>query len=276
MKYVEITGHNMAYVEEGLGSPILLLHGYPENHSAWHFQLEELSKRYRVIAPDLLGWGESARPTEASFRYETELARLYEFIDKVVGEKFNLFGHDYGGLLSLGIATNTPRRVLRLAILNSKSQGRFSMKWFLMFGLMTVAASVSQVVPVFQLLPNHYFHRQEIVRELQGVVPDARLDRYIGQFEDKAFIEWLQRFYRDFTVTRRSELRLRLQAIACPTTIVWGIHDNFIPFETAIALHEQIAHSELVPLDCGHFPMEQRPQEVLAALEQLLQKPSLP
>jgi pimeloyl-ACP methyl ester carboxylesterase len=87
---------------------VVLLHGYPSNHRVWRHQIEALAQQRRVIAPDLLGWGDSERRLDLRFDYETEVARVGRLLDALGLEAVDLFGHDYGGFLSLGFVQSNP------------------------------------------------------------------------------------------------------------------------------------------------------------------------
>ncbi|HEX2129137.1 MAG TPA: alpha/beta fold hydrolase, partial [Solirubrobacterales bacterium] len=138
---VTVDGAKVACWEAGEpgAEPVLLLHGYPANHVCWRHQIPALARSHRVIAPDLLGWGESDRPLHLRFDYQTEVGRIGKLLDALEVEAVNLFAHDYGGFLSLGFAQANPRRVRRLAILNSRAQSTFVPRWFAVFGFLTLA-----------------------------------------------------------------------------------------------------------------------------------------
>src|SRR5262249_21998173 len=127
MKSARIDGARLAYREAG--SPdreaVVLVHGYPANHLSWRHQIPVLAQSHRVLALDLIGWGESERPRSLAFDYDTEVGRLRRALDALGLDQVNLFGHDYGGFLSLGFAQRHPHRVRRLAILNSRAHGTF-------------------------------------------------------------------------------------------------------------------------------------------------------
>src|SRR5512138_789687 len=117
LSHVDVDGVRVAYVEAGQGEPIVLLHGYPQSHEAWRYQIPELAKTHRVIAVDWPGWGGSERKAELEMTYDAEVARLGKLLDALKIERCNLFTHDYGAYIGLGFTLAKSERVLRFAIL---------------------------------------------------------------------------------------------------------------------------------------------------------------
>lgn len=255
--------------------PVLLLHGYPANHHCWRHQIPVLAREHRVIAPDLLGWGESQRPLHLCFDYETEVARIGRLLDALGVKAVNLFGHDYGGFLSLGFAQANPDRVRRLAILNSRAQSSFVPRWYSVFGLTTLAGRTPGLRAITVRLPLAAINRRAL-RSLvrRGIIDGELLDSYVGWMDTPEGRRWLVHFFAEYRVAVRPELRRRLGEIGCPTAIVWGRDDAYLRPAIATELAERIPNAELTMLaGVGHFVMEELPAEVAAALEGLLARP---
>jgi cis-3-alkyl-4-acyloxetan-2-one decarboxylase len=271
---VTVDGASVACWEAGPSDadPVLLLHGYPANHLCWRHQIPALAREHRVIAPDLLGWGESDRPLHLRFDYETEVARIGRLLDALGVGAVSLFAHDYGGFLSLGFVDANPDRVRRLAILNGRAQSSFVPRWYAVFGLTTLAGRTPGLREVTARLPLAAINRRALgplVR--RGFMDDEVLDSYLGWMDTPEGRGWLVHFFGDYRVAVRPELRERLGEIACPTAIVWGRDDAYLRPTVATELAERIPRAELTMLDgTGHFVMEERPAEVTAALERLL------
>lgn len=271
---VVVDGARVACWEAGPSDaePALLLHGYPANHRCWRDQIPALAREHRVIAPDLLGWGESERPLHLPFDYETEVARIGRLLDALGVEAVNLLGHDYGGFLSLGFVQANPDRVRRLAILNSRAQSSFVPRWYAIFGLITLAGRTPGLRALTARLPLAAINRRalgSLVR--RGVLDDELLDSYVGWMDAPEGRRWLVHFFGEYRVAVRPTLRRRLGEIECPTAIVWGRDDAYLSPAIATELAERIQSAELTMLDGpGHFVMEERPAEVTVALERLL------
>jgi haloalkane dehalogenase len=118
--YVEVTGLRMHYLDEGKGDPILCLHGEPSWCYLYRKMIPLLSKGNRVIAPDLIGFGRSDKPTERSaYTYAMHHAALTAFVKALDLKHITLVCQDWGGLLGLPLATEMPERFERLVIMNT-------------------------------------------------------------------------------------------------------------------------------------------------------------
>ena len=105
------------HVEAGRGEPVVLLHGWPQTWYEWRKVMPALAERYRVIAPDLRGLGDSSRPLEG-YDKQTVAADVGELLDHLGVERFHLVGHDWGGPTAFALASLRPRAVRTLAILD--------------------------------------------------------------------------------------------------------------------------------------------------------------
>ncbi|MGA9581464.1 MAG: alpha/beta hydrolase [Allosphingosinicella sp.] len=111
---------NLASAGPEDGEPILFLHGFPESHRTWRHQIEALSDRYRVHAPDQRGFAASDKPAGTA-NYETDriVADVVALADSLGLDRFSLAGHDWGGAVAWTAALTHPRRVKRLIIVNA-------------------------------------------------------------------------------------------------------------------------------------------------------------
>jgi pimeloyl-ACP methyl ester carboxylesterase len=107
-------------VDEGNGDPVLLLHGFPDSAELWRRQLPALvDAGYRVIAPDLRGFGESARPTEVeAYRLEVVLGDVVGLLDALSIAGAHVVCHDWGAAVGWSLAAFVPDRVRSLAALS--------------------------------------------------------------------------------------------------------------------------------------------------------------
>jgi pimeloyl-ACP methyl ester carboxylesterase len=271
---VMVDGARLAYLEAGpaSGEPVVLLHGYPSNHRIWRHQIPALAAGHRVLAPDWLGWGESDRPLDLSFDYETEVGRLGRLLDALGVERCNLVGHDYGGFLALGFTEQNSDRVQRLAILNSRAQGTFVPRWYAAFGLTSLIGRTPGLRALAARLPLAAVHRRSLEPLVRsGAVDPELVESYVAWMEEPDARRWLLHFFGAYRVAARPELRRRLGEIGCPTAVIWGERDEYLRPEIAQELAREIPKAELTMIgDAGHFVTEERPEAVTAALEALL------
>lgn len=116
--YAEIGDVLMHYVEAGEGFPVLLLHGWPQSWYEWRHIIPRLAPRFRVIAPDLRGLGDTSRPA-GGYDKRTIAADLWRLMHEHLGlDQFYLVGHDWGGPTAFALAAAHPEAVRKLAILD--------------------------------------------------------------------------------------------------------------------------------------------------------------
>lgn len=274
LREITVDGARMRYAEAGQGDPLVLLHGWPESHAAWRHQIGPLSVTRRVIAPDWLGWGDSDRDTTLSCDYDIEVERIGRMLDALGLDRVDLACHDYGGFLGLGFVQRHPERVRRFAILNSRAHGTFTWPFYLLFGALTVSGrrpGLRRAVFARPMKWQHWWGIAPWVRN--GSFNRHQLRRYLAFLDTAAGRRWYAHFLAGYSVRVRPELAEGLSDIACPTTVIWGEHDPAIPLRTAEQLAQHIPYATLVRIDGSHFIMEQRPEEVTAALRAWLLRP---
>src|SRR5215216_1966678 len=120
-RYVEVGEARVAYREEGDGEPLLLLHGCPFSSFIWRKVIPLLSPRYRCMAPDLLGLGDTETPEGADWSLRAQAAMVIGFLDALGIERAHVVGHDQGGAIAQLLASEHPERVDRLVISNAEA-----------------------------------------------------------------------------------------------------------------------------------------------------------
>ena len=119
-KYVEVEGLRMAFVEQGAGDPILMLHGEPTWSYLYRHMIPPLAGAGRVIAPDLIGFGRSDKPAATNaYSYKSHTRWLRAFIQKLDLRKITMLCQDWGGSLGLRILAEQPERFARLVAMNT-------------------------------------------------------------------------------------------------------------------------------------------------------------
>src|SRR5262245_29007208 len=96
-RFLDLPAGRLHYVDEGAGPPILFVHGTPTWSYEWRHLIRTLSARWRCVAPDLLGFGLSERPTTFTYAPEAHAAVLAPFVERLGLERLTLVVHDYGG-----------------------------------------------------------------------------------------------------------------------------------------------------------------------------------
>ena len=124
---LQVNGLAMHVAELGRGPTVLLLHGFPDNHSVWRHQMRSLAEAgYRVIAPDLRGYGRTDAPVAVSaYSIDTLRADVLALLDVLAIDKVMLVGHDWGAAIAWQVAIYAPGRVHKLVALSVGHPGAF-------------------------------------------------------------------------------------------------------------------------------------------------------
>jgi pimeloyl-ACP methyl ester carboxylesterase len=260
---------NVLHIEAGEGEPVLLLHGYPQSASCWRHQIPALAEHHRVIAADWPGFGRSAAP-ETPATYDSEVERIGMLADTFGLDRFNLVGHDYGGFVGLGYVQRHPGRVIRMAMLNTRAHGIFR-PWFYRFSQHQHWLA-NHAPALLRRLPLRRLHHVALRRyRALGCFDQQLEDEYLGWMDTARGRHTFADFFANYHVPAVAGLADGLGRIGCPTAIIWGDRDRYIPFSTARELAEGIPGATLTQLTGGdHYIMEERPDEVTAALLELL------
>lgn len=172
--FLQIDGLNYHYVDEGEGEPIILVHGNPTWSFYYRNLIKDLSKKYRVIAPDHIGCGLSDKPQDYAYTLENRINNLSTLIKFLDLDKYSLLVHDWGGAIGFGHAVDNAKNIDKIIILNTaaytsttipftinllkqKGVGPFLVKYFNAFcfpaTFMTTVKKLSQTVKKGYLFP---------------------------------------------------------------------------------------------------------------------------
>lgn len=270
-EFLDLNGINLYYYaagSRGAGEPIVLLHGFPTSGHLWSDVASLLPAGHRVVVLDLLGFGRSDPPGSAGVDLRSHADRLVRVLD-LLGINFAcLVGHDVGGGIAQSIAIRHPHRVSRLCLVDSVAFDAWPAR----------AVKMAQaMLPLTRNLPPSWI--QSVVRAdlLRGYVDHDRgsrdIDLYLRPFTESdgrdAFVQHLQAL----TCEETRALAPRLKEIGCPTAIVWGQHDPFLPVAIGERLRGAIGGSTLEVIgDARHFVPHESAHRVAAAIEQLLHR----
>lgn len=118
-----VAAPNLHVLEAGTGAPLVLVHGLASSSRYWEPHLRRLGRIHRVVAPDLLGFGQSPRPRGATYTTDEHIAALLAAVERRVGGPFTLVGHSMGAILALHLATRRPDLVSRLLLFSLPAVG---------------------------------------------------------------------------------------------------------------------------------------------------------
>jgi pimeloyl-ACP methyl ester carboxylesterase len=266
-------GHTVSYRTAGEGPVLVLIHGVAGTSETWEGVIPDLARERTVVAPDLLGHGQSAKP-RGDYSLGAYASGLRDLLIALGHEHASFVGHSLGGGVAMQLAYQFPERCERLVLVSSGGLGR---EVHLMLRAATLPGSDLVLPLIFH--PRVATAGEAVSRALNAVGlragPDvAEIARSYGSLCDasarQAFIHTLRSAVDPGGQRVSARDRLYLAA-EMPTLIVWGERDPIIPARHGRRAHEEMPGSrlELLP-DSGHFPHLDDPRRFVDALATFL------
>ncbi len=250
------------------GEPVVLLHGWPQDRTAWNRVTPALAEAgLRTFAPDLRGYSPGARPRgRAAYRMGELVGDVTALLDAAGLESAHVVGHDWGGALAWGLADRVPARVRTLTVLSTPHPA--AMAWAFRHG---DQARRSWYMLAFQvpLLPEVALRpRVEGLLTRAGLPPEDAA-RYAARFRQPGAAAGGLNWYRGMAASRGMTRALRPRGpgtpgrVEVPATYVWGARDPVLGRAAAERTGRYVgADYRFVELDAGHWLPETRPGEV--------------
>jgi pimeloyl-ACP methyl ester carboxylesterase len=264
-RFVEIENVRVHYQEAGAidAPPVLLIHGFCASNFVWNETLVPLSEAgFRVIAPDLIGFGFSGKPESGEYTIEMQARMICGLMDALGVARATLVGSSYGGAVAAVCALDHAERVERLVLVGAVSNNDVPRRKLLRLAASPVVGEV--ISPVLldarRLVKRH--RRRTYAAQNGFLLDEERITAHqrplLAANTHRAIL---------CTLRRWSAERIELEAarITQPTLLVWGAHDREVPLKSGERLHELIEGSRLFVFPhCGHLPQEERPQEFVS------------
>jgi haloacetate dehalogenase len=270
----------------GSGSPIVLLHGFPETHLAWREVATDLAVDHEVICPDLRGYGDSDRPADdlagLTYAKRTMAADIVGLARALGHDRFALAGHDRGGLVAFRAGLDYPDTVTHLAVLDVIPPAQMfaalrGTAGIFAFHLYLLASPPPLPEGLIGAAPDLFFgHFLDAWADRPGAIPDDVRAIYLANAATPEAICAVCADYRASAgidsahdeADRRAGARLRM-----PVTALWqDPGDLELPFDPAEIWAGWAPDLRTAALDCGHFLPEERPTQVAEALRDLLNR----
>lgn len=249
-KYISIQGHKIHYIQEGNGPHVVLLHGIGASTFTWRFLVHKLSRHYTVTVPDMVGFGQSAKPADFTYNLDDQCRVLDEFFNILDIPQMRIVASSMGGAVALWYAKLHPKKVLGIVAISPALDPtvlRYDLQKLQFLG------------PFVSPLVTRKFVKQILKRVVSNadLVTDENLDAYYKPYSQA---EAIQSFIKSISVLRDRRLAQELDSIQIPLLIVWGANDKIVPLKVGEKIKTKFPRFQFISHPtAGHHVMEDDP-----------------
>ena len=257
---------DIAYLRKGQGPALLLVHGIPSSSYLWRDIIDPLSGTFDVLAPDLLGYGDSDKRLDADLSIAAQARYMVAFMESVGVHQAAVVGHDIGGGVAQLMAVDEPQRVARLILIDSVVDNNWPIP-----DIARLKEPVWDQIMVNLDLRDGLRKGLEAGTVTEGRVTDELVDEWTRPFQDlggrRAYLR-AARALNNRDLTSRSR---HIQEIETPSLIVWGANDKYLEPRWADILKHKLRDTTVEIIDPGgHFLPIDRPDAVVEAITRFL------
>lgn len=262
---VRCARHRLSIMEAGEGEAVLALHGLGATKGSFLPSVVSLADRFRMIALDLPGFGDSDKPIGAAYDARFFATAAVELLDALEIEEAHMLGNSLGGRIALEVGLRDPDRVARIGLLAPSLAWRRGRPWLGALRLARPELGLVQAAP-----------RPLVEAIVRRILPDAEAG-WAAAGVDEFLRAYLTRSGRAAFYAAARQILLeepngehgfwtRLRALEPEALFMWGRHDRLVPLAFARHVTEALPRAEHLELDCGHVPQIERPAQTHAAL----------
>ncbi|MEQ1548031.1 MAG: alpha/beta hydrolase [Chakrabartia sp.] len=271
--------------------PIIFLHGFPESHRTWRYQMAELARDHYVIVPDQRGFGSSSKPPEVSdYTPDKPVADLFALADILQLPTFTLAAHDWGGAIAWMAALRQPERISRLMICNAAHPLVFQRTLYedmaqrkasqYMLSFQDPAMDIRIAEKGLEWFFDHSFMRHLKATQVTADDRAAYLREWGQPGAMTAMLNWYKATNMhvpgmDETPDRPAFLDRPFPILAMPVLVIWGMNDPALLPCQLDGLADLISDLTIVKIDAGHFIPWEAPGAVNAAMRAWLKSNAL-
>ena len=266
----------------GEGPPLLLLHGHPQTHITWRKIAPRLARHFTVVAPDLRGYGDSAKPEGGPDHMaysKREMARDPVRLMAMLGfDRFAVVGHDRGGRVAHRMALDWPQAVDKICVMDiaptatmyARTDKAFATRYFWWFFLIQPEPLPERLIAA----DPEYFLTRHLAGQTRtpGATEPAAFAEYLRCYLDPASRHAICEDYRAAAgIDLVHDAADADRRVTAPLLALWGAKGVVGELYDVLATwRDKAADVRGGPLDCGHLLQEERPDETLAALMDFL------
>lgn len=252
---MELNPVQLYFEEHGQGFPVVLLHGFPLDHTIWEPVLSAIKEHARIILPDLRGNGQSP-VTDGVYSMRLMAADLATLLDKLEIDRAILVGHSMGGYVSLAFAYAYPNRLAGLGLISTQAAADSPEK---RQDRLNLADEIGRkgVRHLAEVMSARLTTRPELISPLRTLILKMNPKGAIGDLKGMA---------------ERSDMTEFLPSITVPSLVLAGAEDIILPIERSRTMAKMLGRAWLVEIpSAGHVPMMEYPQPVAEAIDQLIE-----
>jgi pimeloyl-ACP methyl ester carboxylesterase len=269
-QFVDVDGHRIRYLVGGSGTPLVLVHGLMGYSFSWSEVLPELSKSFRVYAPDMLTLGFSAR-ADVGAHLPAVAGRMLHFMDALDIHDSIVLGSSHGGAVAMQMAVNAPGRIKKLILVSpahpASEKSRWQIKLFSSFIGLPIAF-------VMTFAPRLYMAYG--IRRLYGDarrIPTGTVSGYSRPLHDWTTLKYLLGAARAWDKDFKALGSALPSRASISVELVWGDRDKLVPLSSARALQRLWPQARLhVVKGTGHLPYEEDPEQFMQVITECVLK----
>jgi abhydrolase domain-containing protein 6 len=250
---IQVDDHTWVYLEGGKGEVVLFVHGFGENKDMWYNFPAAFSARYRIVVPDLPGFGENSKLAGRNYGIAEQAARLDRFAGAIGLKKFHLVGSSMGGGIAGYYAGAYPEKVVSLTLIGA-------------FGVMADRKSEAMLmrekdrtVTLAVKKPGDFDRNMHLAYDDPPQMPSHIRNYLMPIFISQA--EFEAKIFEDMWAGGLGILENRLAKITAPTLIMWGKNDRIFDVSSAEKFRKGIKNCRVVIMDAGHVVHNDQPEK---------------
>ena len=260
---VQVDDHRWVYLEGGRGETILFVHGFGMEKDGWGLFLKAFSNSYRLIVPDLPGFGENSRLESANYDVLSQVKRLNRFVESLGLNRFHLVGSSMGGYIAGFYASEYPEKVKSLALFNPAGVSSRDPS-----DLWRRYAETGELALLYKTKEGF----EDLLALLLYRVPPVPgpFKNYFAELGASNYV-FYGKVLRDLERGGMHQLEPRLPRVQARTLVLWGANDRILHVSGAERFREGLKNVKVVILDqCGHAPFFEKRKETTKVYQDFL------
>lgn len=273
-KSIQINDHKIEYLEAGSGPVILMIHGFGANKDNWIRMAKYFSNDYRLIIPDLPGFGESTILETAKYDVDHQTKRLKSMMEALGVEQLHITGNSMGGYIAAHFASTYPENTLSAWLLNPLGiESAEPSEMFKMFAQGHHPYVLPRNEKEFRLLMSKVFFEQPLTPDFAIRALNEDFQRH---YESNSRIAFEIHKVKDGKIAFSHPIEKSLTAYPNPLLVVWGDDDRILAADGLRVIKEQRPQTDTVMMsNMGHAPMLEAPELTANTIKQFLEKHQL-